>query len=255
MTCGQYNPFSWDSEFIVVWAWWSSGGKLNFFWYIYYLTVSKDEYCALSALWRRYREPYCRGALLHLLLVMARKKWSLSRLVSVRLHHLCVKYSDKILMLCPLWHSLILRRCFTSSHHTRRRYHHFKNMWYFPTLPLSRCPCTVLMPLSVIINFWLVQSVTVSELQDNWQVLVSQVWRACLCCRNHWTVKLSEWITPGSTDRELGVRWDGCWRSHRKSCIHRFIKDMLRTLDTESMFGIYQSHVFEMIKNANTVSD
>lgn len=61
--------------------------KITFFWYIYYLTVSKDEYCALSALWRRYREPYCHGALLHLLLVMTCKKCSLSRLVSVKLHH------------------------------------------------------------------------------------------------------------------------------------------------------------------------
>ena len=65
--------------------------KITFLWYIYYLTVSKDEYCVLSALWRRYRESYCRGALLHLLLVMACNKWSLSRLVSVRLHRLFVK--------------------------------------------------------------------------------------------------------------------------------------------------------------------
>ena len=58
-------------------------------------------------------EPYCHGALLHLLLVMTRKKWSRSRWVSVRLHHFCVKSSDNILMLCPPWHSLILCRSFT----------------------------------------------------------------------------------------------------------------------------------------------
>lgn len=138
------------------------------------------------------------------------------------------------------------------SHHARRRCHRCTDIWYFLTLPLSRCPCTVLTPLSVIINFWLVQLVTVSAFQDNWQFWVSQVWRACLCCRNHWTVKLSEWITPGSTDRELGVRWDGRRRSDRRSCIHRIMKGMLRTYDAESMFGIHQSHLIEMIENANS---
>lgn len=76
--------------------------KITFFWYIYYLTVSKNEYCALSALWKRYGGPHCRRALLHLLLVMTCKKCSLSRLVSAKLHHFFVKSSDKILMLCPL---------------------------------------------------------------------------------------------------------------------------------------------------------
>lgn len=110
---GGIIHFSGDSEFIVVWAWWSSGGKLHFFWYIYYLTVSKDEYCALSALWRRYIEQYCRGALLHLLLVKACKIWSpffgqsaLGFITSVSCS------SDKILMLCPLWHSMIVCRGF-----------------------------------------------------------------------------------------------------------------------------------------------
>lgn len=135
------------------------------------------------------------------------KKWSLSRLVSVGIHHFYVRSSDNILMLCPLWHSLILccgfTFCITSAGHLTN----LKDIQYFLTLPLSRCPCTLSMPLFVIINFWLVQSVTVSEFQDNWQVLVSQVWKACLCCRNHWAMKLSEWITSGSADRELVYDW------------------------------------------------
>lgn len=107
-------------------------GKITFFffffWYIYYLTVSNDEYCALSALWRRYREPYCRGALLHLLHVVTRNKWSLSRVVSVRLHHLCVMFSDKILMLCPLLTLSDPLLWLYISHHTRRGCHHCKDI-------------------------------------------------------------------------------------------------------------------------------
>lgn len=48
------------------------------------------------------------------------------------------------------------------------------------------------------------------------------------------------------------MRWDGRRRSDRKSCIHRIMKGVLRTYDAESMFGIHQSHLIEMIENANS---
>lgn len=54
--------------FFLLWGMGGWGGN------IYYLTVSTDEYCALSASWRRYREQYCCAALLHLLLVMTCKR-------------------------------------------------------------------------------------------------------------------------------------------------------------------------------------
>lgn len=203
-----------------------------FFWYIYYLTVSKDEYCALSALWRRYRE-YCRGALFyfapcHDLWKMEPSSLGQCKASSLLCHAL--RYDFNVVSSLTLFDLI--------SHHARRRCRHFEDIWSFPTLPLPRRPCAVLIPPSVIINVRLVQSVTVSEFQDNWQVLVSQVWRACLCCRNHWTVKLSKWITPGSTDRELSVQWDGRWRSNRKSCIHRIMEETPGTRNAGSMLEI-----------------
>lgn len=90
--------------------------KITFFWggYIYYLTVSSDEYCALSALWRRCRGAYCCGGSLHLLHVVIRNKWGPfsadQRKASSPPH--CVVFPDKILMLCPLCHPLILSRGF-----------------------------------------------------------------------------------------------------------------------------------------------
>lgn len=90
----------------------------------------------------------------------------------------------------------------------------FQGMQYFPALPPSCYPCTILMPLSVVTNFS-AQSVTVSEFWNNWQVLVSQAWNACLCCRSHWAVKLGRRITSGSV---MGRRAqsDGWWRSKKK---------------------------------------
>lgn len=76
-------------------------GKITFLGYIYYLTVSNDEYHALSAWRRRYKELYCRGALLH---VVTPNRWSLSQAgrckASSPLHH--VMFSGKISMLCSL---------------------------------------------------------------------------------------------------------------------------------------------------------
>ncbi len=228
MTCRRYNPFSWDPEFIVVWAWWSSGGRLHFFfWYIYYLTVSKDEYCALSALCRRYIETYCRGELLHLLLVGPCKKWSLSRLVSVRLHHLYVMLTDKILMLCPLWHSLILHHGFTF---------HITPMGDVTTVRIcdtSRpchhpvCPCTVLS---------LTLSLSTFDWYSQWQ------YRSFRIIDRFWShrfggpvyaaeaIELWNWASELPQEALIGswVWLDGWWRSNRKAYFHRIMKDMLR---------------------------
>lgn len=139
----------------------------------------------------------------------------MSQLVSVKLRHLCVMFPDKILMLCPLWQSL--NRCCSFTLHPQGVVTTVGISDTFRPCRRPSVPAPFLKPLPVITPFWLVQLATVSEFQDNWQVLVSQVWRARLCCRDHWTVKLSKWITPGSSHRELDVGEDGWWRSHSKT--------------------------------------
>lgn len=85
--------------------------------YIYYLTVSNDEYCALSACWKRLGEPYCGGASLHLLRVMTCNKWSLSshgqRRASSPLCHV-LRYDFNVMTVCGPLPWLYV------SHHTRR---------------------------------------------------------------------------------------------------------------------------------------
>ena len=88
LTFRQFNPFLVHSQFIVV----SRGhrvqwGKITFFQCIHYLTVSRDEYCALSALCKEGIESPVIVEQWFICLLSWSVNDSLSRSVSVRLYH------------------------------------------------------------------------------------------------------------------------------------------------------------------------
>lgn len=230
------SSVSWDSGFIVVWAWWKSGGKLLSFFLVHLLFNCQQRwilcwFCLVEKLQRTalgWSAAPCQD-------LIGRCKTSPLLCQGAQI---TFKVAPALTVFGPLLSLYISQR-------SRRTSHHFKEIRYSATLPLSLCPLAVLMLPSVVINFWLEQSVTVSKFQDNWQDLVPQVRRACLRSRTHWTVKLSEWFASGSTDWE---GWDDRWRSNRKSCIHlNYQRYADATRCRESMFRIYQSHPFGVI--------
>lgn len=76
--------------------------KIAFFQYIYYLTVSKDEHCALSAF---YGEGIANPIIMEYCSICFLSRFiqdSLPWLVSARIYYLYVKPSHDTLMFCPL---------------------------------------------------------------------------------------------------------------------------------------------------------
>lgn len=104
-----------------------------------------------------------------------------------------------------------------------------------------------LMFLPFIINSWLVQSVTVSEIQNNWRVWA---WQVRLVCAVE-IIELWNWASELLQEASMGssVQWGVWWRSKWKSCIHRIIKAMLRTPDADIARLDFIKVLSERIKN------
>lgn len=145
--------------------------KITFCCYIYYLTVSQNEYCVPSALWGRCRGADWWGAALRFASCPNLCKGSFP--LSWSVWHMDAALSNLSLSGYDFNVASVLWTFTAALHFTLRpalRCHRFWNSdWCSPTFPLSRCHCVKFNASVCHYPLWLEDSATVAAFEENWR--------------------------------------------------------------------------------------